>query len=362
MFSCLFKKKVAATPPKTQDVKKADPNTLSLFHSRDVIRNVFSEYLTTKEHEAMNGLEIFQSLAGDLLEPKTQTDELLHSIKRANWQQMEKLLSQNPDRWKLMFNETHHTLTDGTEEVISPLKYAVKILDTYSRNILLKFVPEKMQPLFWQHVREQKNHINLESLVQTFKHYQELCTTVDNPEQLKYWNTQYGFEMRKLAYDAQHFLKEMCQRDRAWNKHAQFDYPVVWDTAIIERHHKVYSDSSYHYVSIDEIASQLGVSFSLARGTSCGAYSAMALGNAQGPAPFVRRLENGRIDVETLCRLLEVRKNDLELDLAKQASIECTRIEAPEDSSHVVPQDAHLSQQSSEPAHGEYKVVFHGTW
>ena len=287
----------------------------SLFKVTDVVR-LWSSYLSTEDHENMQNSIEFKNMAGHLLEPKMQTRRLLGYVKQADWQSMDEMTKERDyrgharDMWQLMSNPIEHMLVDGKTEVITPLKYAAKIKDTYSRNQLLTYVPEEKQPLFLQHIQEQKEFIDLGPLFQVYTEFNTLYqrwsenyprrTDVGYGEVFDRCWARHGQRMREVFNYARHFIKEMCRHGSdVWDKDAKFDSPLPPVDCY------VFDLLQYDYVSIAAVAADFGVAFSLTRGTRTSRAGTRCTDRGGDWGWEVLR------DLAAFRRLLEVRTEDL---------------------------------------------------
>jgi hypothetical protein len=210
----------------------------------------------------------------------------------------------------LMIQTVSHTLSDKkhTEEFITPLQYSAKIMDTYSRNLLLSYVPQEKTDDFLHHIQAQKEYINLEPLFYAYEKFQTLRLRWSNNEishcdiESHYSDTQLGKRILELLNDAQHFIKEMCQDWGEWDENAKFDDSTP------PRDDKVYYDRIYNFMPLASIA-DVGSSFLLARD--------LDRFPSVGTATDLIKHYSTRNDLAAFRRLLEVRTEQL----AKQLSL-----------------------------------------
>lgn len=273
--------------------------------------------------------------------------KLLHIVKEANYDNAEKIIDADP---LLMFQHVSYKKADGTDETISPLKFAFKVLDTYMwkmflekivgyKVILLKdflsdleayknqhilvsaqlyFVnadgkadiaklkkPENIELFnrFLKEVHEQKDHINLEPLFAQCKTYVDqynLWGQISNDAIAQAWLNVGRKQWEVLPC---HMLKEFCRHSNSWNPKSKFDVdsdPCPTDI-----------DICYKDLDESKVANRrLGVDFSLIRGWHTNYFynKDQAYALARWWCWTYKAVE---YDLEVLSRLHEVRTNDL---------------------------------------------------
>ena len=171
------------------------------------------------------GLTKIQQSGMELFQPVSEAVKLLHYVKEANYAKAEKIVKDNP---QIMFEEVS---INNHSEMISPLKLAFKLLDTYMwKKIFLEQIknnPEMMK-IFWKQGHEQKEHVNFESFFTAYDEYDALNTlhlqdlqdeTVNNQLQQAWDNI--GKAQREIL--PCHMLKEFLRSRSTWTVTSKFD-------------------------------------------------------------------------------------------------------------------------------------------
>lgn len=298
-------------------------STLPIFECKS-IANIVCDYLSHQDRKKLEKSNEWKEIIENLVTP-TQTQQLLNYVKEANGEKIDKILQKNSELWQLMFFSTEHVLPDGKKiETITPLKYAVKIVDIYTIKKLLSYVPKEQTPLFYQHIQEQKQFIDFNPL---FKAYEKLI-------QAPYleMGRELGHQLRILANYARHFLHEMGRPNSNWSSDAKFSDSKPWYECdvkdliftrekrplpdLIENPDALYSypffsnpyqtKISIRHVPLNLIFSDLGQDLILIRGSN------RSVECARDGYSFLKSWRDEiQIDLAVFRRLFNIRKEDL---------------------------------------------------
>lgn len=155
---------------------------------------------------------------------------LLESISNADYKSTKEVLRINAE---IMFKKVEIYDIDGTQ-VISPLKYACKLLDIHMLEIMwMAFKtanqnnPDpKYAKRFLQHIDEQEEHINIEPLFEAYKVFARqkqrwLNNEIDETELNQHWREKFGGAQAMFA--PIWMLKEFCRKGDSWKVDSKFD-------------------------------------------------------------------------------------------------------------------------------------------
>lgn len=296
----------------------------SFFSSKSLVA-IFCDYLTAQQLQEMQASGELGVIAENLGQTQTQqrVRQLLDCVKHAEYARMDGIMLLEPrreDDWRLMTYPIEHTLADGTEEIISPLRYAAKIYETYARAQLWTYVPEDNRRFFLEQVRDQKEHLdNLDPLARVCNEFVELDEGWQlgklTPKDLEiFLETKHGKEMQRLALDARHLTNTMiCSSE--WKKNAKFNDPtppapdkcVVFDYRL---------GSEAKSVPLTEVIPDLGKTCTLMRGQQqAGCVGGVGISKRPDPDIVQTVIETLFYDLTVLGMCLEARKKDLAKDV-----------------------------------------------
>jgi hypothetical protein len=158
-------------------------------------------------------------------EPVSQLMCLMQSVIDANYGIAIKCLKED---LAVMFDHAHVQHHDGTQEFISPLKYALRIYDNALCNIFWSYVEtdSELKKIFLIQVSQQVERVSFEPLLEAYEAYTNLYSNYSKTELavsaediLKAW-IKIGKEQYFLPT---HLLKRFCQENLAWHPQATFD-------------------------------------------------------------------------------------------------------------------------------------------
>ena len=229
--------------------------------------------------------------------------KLLNLVSEAEYAKAEEMI--NADSL-LMFQPVSYKKAEGNNAIISPLKFAFMVYDTYMWKMFYEKIKNNTEYVdrFTQQAHEQKEHINLERF---FAAYETLEKKFDAEEDTdKAW-LNVGLMQREIL--PRHMLKESCREDNGWSPVAEFNvdlgYPTNSDIYIFKR-------SCKEAVVPFRPKLGLGFNFSLIRGESIPPINAMGVAPHAGMLGevVIEMQDNWRHDWETFSHLYAVRISD----------------------------------------------------
>lgn len=163
----------------------------------------------------------------------SKAGNLLKATEYADYEVAQKLIKNNPS---LMFEPISFRFRDGSEERISPLRYAFKVYDTYMwKTVFLKTIEQLNRTeekteylkefLAQMQAQHQVGHIDLEILFQAYEHYNrqyDLRNEISSKAIIDGW-----FELAKQQKGLPvHMLKEFSRRSNQGDTWAEAEFKI----------------------------------------------------------------------------------------------------------------------------------------
>lgn len=150
--------------------------------------------------------------------------QLLPLIKSENYKKIEELVKKTP---QIIFQHVSWKI-QNEYEIISPLKFAFKILDTplweLLRNIATELHPSCITTFNQQVLEQKENYFNLNSLISAYNHYEKINTLWQN-KKISYSALQQAwFQVGKeQSFLPVYFLNAICRTGKFWTKNCEFE-------------------------------------------------------------------------------------------------------------------------------------------
>ena len=245
--------------------------------------------------------------------------KLLHLVQEADYVEAEKMVTADPS---LMFQYVHYQKADGTDGIISPLKFAFEIYDTYMWRMFEEKITNdtELMALFTKQAQEQTEHVNLEPLFTRYETYDKnhslwRSNKISDKTLDQAWSD-VAVMQRDRKVLPRHMLKEFCREGDSWSPTSTFDvntYPAPSDMNII---------ADEKEIPISTLGLIRGALSKLVRGISSARMRWNSTAASDSPHPLFSSFLGPKTDysihparkydVWTFRRLHEVRKNDFE--------------------------------------------------
>lgn len=180
----------------------------------EIVKTVLAPQIANRHFPSLVRLSetshLFYRGSKELIEQK-RAKKLLSLIIQAAWHKAEKICMSNP---AVIFK--YVTLRKDGKQKISPLRLAIKLLDTYMWNMFWEKIQDNNHyvKLFLKQARKQTKHINLEPLFNgyaEFNKYYRLYVGCHTSWEI-YWGALAELGVKQVKLLPTHMLIEFCRR------------------------------------------------------------------------------------------------------------------------------------------------------